>query len=81
MAGEKKGMKHYPRELKLEAMRMFFEEGMTRKAITVDAARQRIRWRGHFLFERDLDFEPQTLKDLMEKHSCSGRGDKDFQRS
>ena len=33
MAG-KKGMKHYPRELKLEAVRMFFEEGMTRAEIT-----------------------------------------------
>ena len=33
MAG-KKGMKHYPRELKLEAVRMFFEEGMTRMEIT-----------------------------------------------
>jgi len=33
MAG-KKGMKHYPRELNLEAMRMFYEEGKTRKAIT-----------------------------------------------
>ena len=33
MAG-KKGMKHYPLELKLEAMRMFYEEGNTRKEIT-----------------------------------------------
>ena len=33
MAG-KKGMKHYPRELKLEAVRMFFEEGMTQTEIT-----------------------------------------------
>lgn len=33
MAG-KKGMKHYPRELKLEAVRKFFEEGMTRAEIT-----------------------------------------------
>jgi transposase-like protein len=33
MAG-KKGMKHYPRELKLEAIRMFFEEGKTRAEIT-----------------------------------------------
>jgi transposase len=33
MAG-KKGMKHYPLEVKLEAMRMFYEEGMTRKEIT-----------------------------------------------
>ena len=32
MAG-KKGMKHYPRELKLEAMRMFFEEGKPQKEI------------------------------------------------
>ncbi len=30
----KKGMKHYPKELKLEAVRMFFEEGMTRAEIT-----------------------------------------------
>jgi transposase len=30
----KKGMKHYPREVKLEAVRMFFEEGMTRAEIT-----------------------------------------------
>jgi len=29
----KKGMKHYPREEKLEAVRMFFEEGMTRAEI------------------------------------------------
>ncbi|MBG0771119.1 MAG: transposase [Anaerolineaceae bacterium] len=33
MAG-KKGMKHYPREIKLETIRMFFEEGMTRAEIT-----------------------------------------------
>jgi len=33
MAG-KKGMKHYSLELKLEAMRMFYEEGRTRKEIT-----------------------------------------------
>ncbi len=33
MAG-KKGMKHYPREIKLEAMRLFFEEGMTQREIT-----------------------------------------------
>jgi len=33
MAG-KKGMKHYPLELKLEAMRLFYEEGKTRKEIT-----------------------------------------------
>jgi len=32
MAG-KKGMKHYPKEVKQEAMRMFFEEGMTRAEI------------------------------------------------
>ena len=32
MAG-KKGMKHYPRELKLEAMRLFFEEGIPQKEI------------------------------------------------
>ena len=32
MAG-KKGMKHYPRELKLEAIRMFNEEGKTQKEI------------------------------------------------
>ena len=30
----KKGMKHYPKEVKLEAVRMFFEEGMTRAEIT-----------------------------------------------
>jgi len=33
MAG-KKGMKHYSREMKLEAMRMFYEDGKTRKEIT-----------------------------------------------
>ena len=32
MAG-KKGMKHYPRAVKLEVVRMFFEEGMTRAEI------------------------------------------------
>ena len=32
MAG-KKGMKHYPAETKLEAVQMFFEEGMTRAEI------------------------------------------------
>ena len=30
----KKGMKHYSLEVKLEAVRMFFEEGMTRAEIT-----------------------------------------------
>jgi len=34
MAGIK-GMKHYPVEVKLEAMRLFFEEGKTRAEITV----------------------------------------------
>jgi len=29
----KKGMKHYPQAVKLEAVRMFFEEGMTRAEI------------------------------------------------
>ncbi len=33
MAG-KKGMKHYPPELKLEAVRLFYEEGKTRKQVT-----------------------------------------------
>ena len=33
MAG-KKGMKQYPRELKLEAIRLFYEEGKTRAEIT-----------------------------------------------
>ena len=33
MAGEK-GSKHYSLELKLEATRMFYEEGKTRKEIT-----------------------------------------------
>ena len=33
MAG-KKGMKHYPAEMKLEAMRSFYEEGKTRAEIT-----------------------------------------------
>lgn len=32
MAG-KRGMKHYPRELKVVAIRMFFEERMTRTEI------------------------------------------------
>ena len=30
----KKGMRHYPQEVKLEAVRLFFEEGMTRAEIT-----------------------------------------------
>ena len=30
----KQGMKHYPKEVKLEAVRLFFEEGMTRAEIT-----------------------------------------------
>lgn len=33
MAG-KKGMKHYPAEIKLEAVRLFYEEGKTRAEIT-----------------------------------------------
>ena len=32
MAG-KKGSKHYPLELKLEAMRLFYEEGKTRNGL------------------------------------------------
>jgi transposase-like protein len=32
----KKGMKHYPKEVKKEAVRMFFEEGMTRAEITAE---------------------------------------------
>lgn len=31
----RKGMKHYPKEVKLEAVRMFLEEGMTRREIQV----------------------------------------------
>jgi transposase len=34
MAG-KKGMKHYPVEMKLEAVRLFYEEGRSRAEITV----------------------------------------------
>jgi len=30
----KKGMRHYPQEVKLEAVRLFFEEGMTHAEIT-----------------------------------------------
>lgn len=33
MAG-KKGMKHYPAEIKMEAVRLFYEEGKTRAEIT-----------------------------------------------
>ena len=33
MAG-KKGMKHYPAEMKMEAVRLFYEEGETRAEIT-----------------------------------------------
>lgn len=33
MAG-KKGMKHYPAEMKMEAVRLFYEEGKTRAEIT-----------------------------------------------
>lgn len=33
MAG-KKGSKHYPREVKVEAIRLFYEEGKTRAEIT-----------------------------------------------
>ena len=33
MAG-KKGMKHYPKAVKLKAVQMFFEEGLTRAEIT-----------------------------------------------
>ena len=33
MAG-KKGMKHYPKELKLEAVRLYYEEGMVQSEIT-----------------------------------------------
>ena len=33
MSGNK-GSKHYPREVKLEAMRLFYEEGKTRAEIT-----------------------------------------------
>lgn len=37
----KKGMKHYPKEVKLEAVRMFFEEGMTRTEITEELGLRR----------------------------------------
>ena len=30
----KKGMKHYPAEMKMEAVRLFYEEGKTRAEIT-----------------------------------------------
>lgn len=30
----KKGMKHYPKEVKVEAVRMFFEEGMSRSEVS-----------------------------------------------
>ena len=30
----RKGMRHYPKEVKLKAVHMFFEEGMTRAEIT-----------------------------------------------
>jgi len=34
MAG-KKGMQHYPPEIKLEAVRLFYEEGRTQAEISV----------------------------------------------
>ena len=43
MAGNK-GSKHYPREVKLEAIRMFYEEGKTKAEITA-ILKIRDRWR------------------------------------
>lgn len=48
----KKGMKNYPKEVKLEAVRMFLEEGMTRREITAALGLRREglvkRWVGQY---------------------------------
>jgi len=59
MAG-KKGMKHYPLELKLEAMRLFYEEGKTQKEITrlleIRSPRRVKRWLQQYRAEGEAVF-------------------------
>ena len=64
----KKGMKHYPLELKLEAMPLFYEEGKTRKEITAmlgirDKAQVMI-WLRQYRREGDYAFLKKPRKRL-----------------
>ena len=61
MAG-KKGIKHYPRELKLEAIRLFFEAGMTKReiveALGVNDKRRVQKWLQKYRAEGEAAFLP-----------------------
>jgi len=60
MAG-KKGMKHYARELKLEAIRMFNEEGKTQKEIIeilgINDTRRLKKWIQQYRTEGEAAFD------------------------
>ena len=65
----KKGMYHYPRELKLEAMRLFNEEGKTRDEITELLALRspgRVkRWLHQYRQEGEKAFDKERRKGLV----------------
>ena len=65
----KKGMKQYPRELKLEAVRLFYEEGKTRDEITeMLAIRDRARvkkWLHQYRQEGEGAFGKKRRKGLV----------------
>ena len=64
----KKGMKHYPLELKLEAMRLFYEEGKTRKEITamlgIHDKHRVMKWLRQYRREGDYAFLKKPRKSL-----------------
>jgi transposase-like protein len=64
----KKGMRHYPRELKLEAVRLFYEEGKKQADITEllgISDRERVRrWLQQYRRNGEAAFEKKPRKGL-----------------
>jgi transposase len=67
MAG-KKGMKHYSREVKLEAVRLYEEEGKSQAeiiaALGINNTRRVKRWLHQYRAEGEAAFEKKKYKDL-----------------
>ena len=65
----KKGMRHYPREQKLEAVRLFYEEGKTREEITellaIRSTGQVKRWLHEYRQEGETAFDKKRRKGLV----------------
>ena len=71
----KKGMKHYPLELKLESMRLFYEEGKTRKEITamlgIRDKHRVMKWLRQYRREGDHAFLKKPRKRLKKDDPTS----------